>query len=107
MNITAFPVGNIFERRSEPHDGTLFVMAQAAQPGPPPWVVKIALSRAAGWPLDIPAPWFVRSGVVPKFELLAGAEGTTGAVTPDGLFFEVTFPDVAGGSQAIFKFTQQ
>ena len=62
-------------------------------------VVRVALRQPA-WPTDVPAPWMVREGNTPKFSILAGATGTTVAVSDAELV--VTFPEL--DSQALLAF---
>ena len=97
-DITSFPVGAIYEDRTG-HDGILYAMAQANGST----TVAISLSHAAGWPTSVPAPWFVRTATTatqPTFSMLAGAEGTTLAVSNQTL--RITFPQL--GSQALLSF---
>ena len=94
-DITSFPVGAIYEDRTG-HDGILYAMAQANGST----TVAISLSHAAGWPTSVPAPWFVRTATQPTFSMLAGAEGTTFAVSNQTL--RITFPRL--DSQALLSF---
>ena len=88
--------GCVYEDRGT-HEGYIYVKSQSALSA------TIALSRASGWPVAVPAPWFVRQAAVPSFEVLEGsAVGTTFAVDRNRGLLVITVELL--GDQAILLF---
>ena len=102
-NLTGMHVGWVFEDAAK-RAGIMYVMAQQTAPST---TVEVALSSAAGWPDDTPAPGVVREAPAaqPAFTLLAGATGTqvTMAGTPSAPKVLVAFSAV--NSQALLSYT--
>ena len=103
VNLTGMHAGWIYEDAEE-RAGIMYVMAQQTAPSA---TVEVALSNAAGWPADTPAPGVVRvaPSAQPAFKLLAGAVGTNVIVsgTPSAPKVQVVFP--ALDSQALLSYT--